>query len=318
MKKMMLISAIISAFMLLMPLAVLGQVEKSETEVIQTAVVVKEKEISKDIFRVFDKASNKTSEMTADDYIFGVVAAEMPALYETEALKAQAVAAYTYACYKRELNKKTDYDITTDFSTDQSFKTEEKAREDWGENAEEYVKKIKSQIKSVSGKCMYYENKPIFAAYHAVSSGKTYSAKDVWGKEIKYLKSVDSVGDKESKKYEVVLEFTESELQEKLSSLIDSKLKNTAVLGTLKAKKSGLVETVKVYGNDIHGSEIRSALALPSSNFEIEKKDGKYIFNCLGYGHGVGMSQHGANYMAKQGYDYKQILSHYYSGITIK
>ncbi len=318
MKKMMLISVIISAFMLLMPLAVLGQVEKPETEVVETVATIKEENKSKDIFRVFDKASNKTIEMTADDYIFGVVAAEMPALYEIEALKAQAVAAYTYACYKRELNKKADYDITTDFSTDQSYKTEEKAREDWGENAEEYVEKIKSVIKSVSGKCMYYENKPIFAAYHAVSSGKTYSAKDVWGKEIEYLKSVESSGDKESKKYSAVLEFTESQLEEKLSSLIDKKNKNTAILGTIKAKKSGLVDNVKVYGNDISGSEIRSALGLPSSNFEFEKKQGKYIFNCLGYGHGVGMSQHGANYMAKQGYTYKQILSHYYSSITIK
>ncbi len=317
MKKMMLISAIISAVMLLMPLAVLGQVEKPKTEAIETAAPIKEKNKNKDIFRVYDKATNKTTEMAADEYIFGVIAAEMPALYETQALKAQAVAAYTYACYKRELNKKADYDITTDFSTDQSYKTEEKAREDWGDNAEEYVQKIKSVIKSVSGKCMYYENKPIFAAYHAVSSGKTYSAKDVWGKEIEYLKSVESKGDMESKKYEAVLEFSEEELEEKLLSLV-SKKKNKEILGDIKAKKSGLVESIKVYGNDVSGSEIRSALGLPSSNFKIEKKDGKYIFNCLGYGHGVGMSQHGANYMAKQGYNYKQILCHYYKGITIK
>lgn len=317
MKKMMLISAIISAFMLLMPLAVLGQVEKPETDVVETVAAVKEEKETKDIFRVYDKTSKKTTEIVAEDYIFGVVAAEMPALYETEALKAQAVAAYTYACYKRELNKKADYDITSDFSTDQSFKTEEKAREDWGVNAEEYVQKIKSVIKSVSGKCMYYENKPIFAAYHAVSSGKTYSAKDVWGKEIEYLKSVESNGDKESKKYSAVLEFSEKELDEKLLSLV-SKKKNKEILGDIKAKKSGLVESVKVYGNDIAGSEIRSVLDLPSSNFKFEKRKEKYIFNCLGYGHGVGMSQHGANFMAKQGYNYKQILSHYYSDITIK
>ena len=318
MKKMMLISVIISSFMFLMPLAVLGQVEKPKTEVIETAAVVKVENGRKDVFRVYDKTTDKTIEMAADDYIFCVVAAEMPALYEIEALKAQAVAAYTYACYKRELNKKADYDITTDFSTDQSFKTEEKACEDWGENAEEYVEKIKSAIKCVSGKCMYYENKPIFSAYHAVSSGKTYSAKDVWGKEIKYLKSVDSSGDKESKKYAAVLEFTESELEEKFSSLIEKKVENTDILSELKTKKSGLVDSVKVHGNDIAGSKIRTVLGLPSSNFKFEQKQGKYVFNCFGYGHGVGMSQHGANYMAKQGYTYKQILSHYYTSVTIK
>lgn len=317
MKKMMLISVIISAFMLLMPLAVLGQVKKTETTVAQTVAPIEEKAESSDVFRVLDKTTNKITKMTADDYIFGVVVAEMPALYETEALKAQAVAAYTYACYKRELNKKADYDITTDFSTDQSFKTEEKAREGWGENGEEYVQKIKSVVKSVSGKCMYYKNKPIFAAYHAVSSGKTYSAKDVWGKEIEYLKSVDSKGDKESKKYAVTLEFTEEELKEKFTDLVGEK-KAKEIIGNIKAKKNGLVESVTIYGSKISGSQIRTALALPSSNFEIEEKDKKYIFNCLGYGHGVGMSQHGANYMAKQGYNYKQILCHYYSGIAIK
>ena len=318
MKKMMLISVIISAFMLLLPLAVLGQVENVETEVVETAAPVKQENKVKDVFRVFDKATQKTIEMYADDYIFGVVATEMPALYETEALKAQAVAAYTYACYKRNLSKNSDYDITTDFTTDQSFKTEEKAREDWGEKAEEYVKKIKSAIKSVSGKCIYYEDQPIFAAYHAVSCGKTYSAKDVWGKEIKYLKSVDSSGDKESKKYAAVLEFSASQLDEKLLPLIEDKNKNAPILGTLKAKKNGLVEIVEVYGNKVSGSEIRSALGLPSSNFNLEKKEGKYIFNCLGYGHGVGMSQQGANFMAKQGHNYKQILSYYYSDVTIK
>lgn len=317
MKKMMLISVIISAFMLLMPLAVLGQVKKTETTVAQTVAPIEEKAESSDVFRVLDKTTNKITKMTADDYIFGVVVAEMPALYETEALKAQAVAAYTYACYKRELNEKSDYDITTDFSTDQSFKTEEKAREGWGENGEEYVQKIKSVVKSVSGKCMYYKNKPIFAAYHAVSSGKTYSAKDVWGKEIEYLKSVDSSGDKEAKKYEATLEFTKEELEEKLSDF-GSKKKTKEIIGDIKAKKNGLVESVTIYGSKISGSQIRTALALPSSNFEIEEKDKKYIFNCLGYGHGVGMSQHGANYMAKQGYNYKQILCHYYSGIAIK
>ncbi len=317
MKKMMLISVIISAFMLLMPLAVLGQVKKTETKALETVAPIKEEDAINDVFRVLDKTTNKITKMTADDYIFCVLAAEMPALYETEALKAQAVASYTYACYKRELNQKADYDITTDFTTDQSFKTEEKAREGWGEDAEEYVEKIKSVVKSVSGKCMYYKNKPIVAVYHAVSSGKTYSAKDVWGKEIGYLKSVDSKGDKKSKKYATTLEFTKEELEEKLSDLVSEK-KTKEIIGEIKAKKNGLVESVEVYGNYISGSRVRTVLALPSSNFEIEKKNKKYFFNCLGYGHGVGMSQHGANIMAKEGCDYQKILCHYYTGISIK
>ncbi len=318
MKKMMYITMIITAFMLLMPLAVLGQVEETKNEIEETMAPIENTENNKDIFRVFDKQSEKITEMSAEDYIFGVVAAEMPALYETEALKAQAVASYTYACYKREENTKTDYDITTDFTTDQSFKTEEKAKADWGEKAEEYTQKIKNAIKSVQGECIYYKNKPILAVYHAVSCGQTYSAKEVWGKEIEYLKSVYSKGDKLASNYTSVIEFTDAELKEKLSGLVKDTKTDTAVLGKLNAKSNGRVESVKLYGKDVLGSEVRTALNLPSTNFTFEKQDGKYIFTCLGYGHGVGMSQKGADYLAKQGYTYKEILCHYYKDVLVK
>ena len=317
MKKMMCITAIITAFMLLMPLAVLGQAEPTERESLETLAPIKEDKKEKDVFRVFNKESGEITEMAAEDYIFGVVAAEMPALYEVEALKAQAVAAYTYACYKRQSNEKADYDITTDFSTDQSFKTSEKANEDWGENAEEYTEKIKSAVESVIGECIMYEKRPILAVYHAVSCGQTYSAKDVWGKDIEYLKSVPSKGDKLASNYTAVVEFTETELEKKLESLVDNKKEDTALLGKLEAKNNGLVENVKLYGKAVEGSKIRTALNLPSTNFKFERQDGKYIFTCLGYGHGVGMSQKGADYMAKQGYTYKQILSHYYENTTV-
>lgn len=315
MKKMMCITAIITAFMLIMPLAVFGKGEKRES-VIATGVIKNETITKSDTFKVLDTTTDKISEMSAEDYIFGVVAAEMPALYDTEALKAQAVAAYTYACYKRE-NGNKEYDITTDFATDQSFKTEEEARKGWGENADEYSEKIKKAIKSVNGEMIYYKNKPILAFYHAVSAGDTYSAKDVFGEEIAYLQSAPSNWDKEAYNYKKTIEISEDELSEKLMTLADKK-ENTPMLDDLKALNSGLVESIKVYGKKVKGSELRTALGLPSSNFLFEKQDGKYIFNCIGYGHGVGMSQRGADCMAKQGYTYKQILLHYYKGTVVK
>ncbi|MBR2039785.1 MAG: stage II sporulation protein D [Clostridia bacterium] len=317
MKKMMCITAIITAFMLLVPLAVLGEGSDSEVAVTQTAAVVKTEKKKTDIFKVYNHETKEITEMSADDYIFCVVAAEMPALYNVEAIKAQAVASYTYACYKREENKSKEYDISTDFNTDQSFKTEEKARADWGENAQEYVNKIKNAIKEVSSEKITYKGETILAVYHAVSSGVTYSAEDVWGKKIDYLKSVDSAGDKTAKKYMQTFEFPESELKEKLGSLISKPKDNTPLLGEVKAKENGLVEYVKVYGNKIKGSDIRTALGLASSNFKFEKNDGKYIFTTLGYGHGVGMSQNGANVLANEGKNYKQILKHYYTGTKI-
>ena len=318
MKKMMYIALIITAIMLLMPLAVLGKGEEKKEIAVETAAPISKPTTKKDIFRVYDTQNKTINQMSAEDYIFGVVAAEMPALYETEALKAQAVASYTYACYKRNINSKKDYDITTDFTTDQSFKTEEKARADWGEKADEYTKKLKSIINSVKGETICYKNEPILAVYHAVSSGTTYSAKDVWGKEIKYLQSVSSEGDRLADNYTVVLEFSESDLKEKLLPLVSKQKENMALLSNIVTKDNGLVESIKIAGEKVDGSKIRSALNLPSTNFSFEKTQGNYIFTCLGYGHGVGMSQKGADYMAKQGYNYKEILSHYYINTSVK
>lgn len=314
---MMCITAIITAFMLLVPLAVFGEGNDGAVTVTQTAAVVKKEKKKTDIFKVYNHETKEITKMSAEDYIFCVVSAEIPALYNVEAIKAQAVASYTYACYKREENKANEYDISTDFNTDQSFKTMEKAREDWGENADEYVNKIKNAIKAVSGEKITYKGNTILSVYHAVSSGITYSAEDVWGKKIEYLKSVDSAGDKTAKKYMQTFEFSESELKEKLSSLISKAKDNTPLLGEITAKENGLVEYVKICGEKIKGSDIRTTLNLASSNFKFEKTDGKYIFTTLGYGHGVGMSQNGANVLASEGKNYKEILKHYYRGTKI-
>ncbi len=317
MKKMLCVTAIITAFMLLVPLAVLGKGKEQKEIAVPTVAVSKNKEKKTDVFKVYNHETKEITEMSAEDYIFCVVAAEMPALYEVEALKAQAVASYTYACYKREENSTNEYDISTDFNADQSFKSIEKARQDWGENADEYVEKIKKAIKSVTGQKITYKGETILAVYHAVSCGVTYSAKDVWGKDIKYLQSTDSKGDRTAKNYMQTFEFNEDELKEKLTPLVSSKKENTPLLGPMTVKENGLVENVKIYGQKVSGSDIRTALGLPSSNFKFEKIDGIYVFTTLGYGHGVGMSQKGADCLAKEGMNYKKILSHYYKGTKI-
>ncbi len=322
MKKMMCVGAILTFFMLFLPIGALSDSSdevnlpsKSSQSVTNTDKTYEEE--LNDTFNVLDKSTGKITKMSAEEYIFGVVAAEMPALYEEEALKAQAVAAYTYACYKREGNKGKEYDITTDYSTDQSFKTEAQAIKDWGSNADEYVKKIKAAVSSVKGEKITYNGKPILAVYHSVSSGQTFDVKDVWGGDYPYLKSASSAWDKLAKNYTKTYEATTDELKEKLADYITEDKKSDYLLDNFKSQDNGLVISCEVYGNEISGSELREALELASTCFKYEKSGEVYKFTSYGYGHGVGMSQHGADYLAEIGYSYKEILSHYYKNTEI-
>lgn len=318
MKKIIYTALIITSFMLLLPFSVLSKDSIIESgNILEVKASVTENKDEKDVFRVYDKETDKVTVMKAEDYIFGVVAAEMPASYETEALKAQSVAAYTYACYKRNANKEKEYDITTDYTVDQSFKSLEKARADWGSKADEYVGKIKSAVESTIGEMLCVKDKPILAVYHAVSCGQTYNAKDVWGKEIPYLQAVPSEGDKLANNYISTASFTIDELKKKLSKALEIEETDGAVLSDLKASNNGLVKTVMLFGKEVTGSDIRKALDLQSSNFKFEIKDDTYTFTVYGRGHGIGMSQNGANYMAKEGYSYKKILNHYYTGCEL-
>lgn len=286
-------------------------IKKESVTAVYTAAKVKTEE-----FKVLLGDSGEVVKMPSEDYVFGVVAAEMPALYEAEALKAQAVAAYSFAIRRKAENKDKEYDISTDPKVDQAYISKEAATEKWGENAPIYIDKISAAVKAVSGKTVNYKGEVALTLYHAISSGKTENAKAVWGGDIKYLCSVDSISDKLSPDYLSTLELTSDELANKLggeynfsSSSSDIKITEQTDIGTVKK--------IKICGKEISGNEIREKLNLRSTNFTVDYKDGKYIFSVKGYGHGVGMSQYGANYMAKQGADYIEILKHYYKGVTI-
>lgn len=252
------------------------------------------------------------------DYIFGVIAAEMPALYESEAIKAQAVAAYTFACYKMTISDASEYDITSDGNTAQCFITREEAAKRWGSKADEYAKKIDDCISAVAGYKLIYDNQPIFAAYHAISSGITNSCKDVWEKEIPYLISVDSVGDRLDDGYLSEVVFTAQELSDRLKSLNAITGDAADYFSNAKTTDTGFVKSIDFCGKTITGAQIRELLGLRSSNFAVNYTNNKFTFTVRGYGHGVGMSQTGANYLAKQGSSYEEILLHYYSGATLE
>lgn len=266
---------------------------------------------------VFMSEDGKTENMSLREYIIGVVAAEMPASYEEEALKAQALVAVTYTRYTKEKgSKKNDADITDDSSTHQGYMTDEQMREKWGDAYESYRERIENSVDDVLDKVIVYDGKPIMAAYHAISSGRTESAETIWGKDIPYLQSTDSEWDKNSARYTSTVTLTADEIREICGKKTDKE--DGGMIEIISVSDSGTVLEAVLCGERMTGTEIRELLSLRSPVFSAEYSDGEYIFTVSGYGHGVGMSQNGANAMAKNGKTYDEIIKHYYKGVEIE
>jgi len=320
MKKIFLLSTVLLAVLLLLPLSVLNDEQKNfnANALTTTAPTTANPQapIQKtETVKVLISSTNEIKEMPMEDYLFGVLAGEMPALYEAEALKAQAVCAYTFALWRKQGNSDKSYDISDDYTTDQCYISPEAANEKWGSKANEYETKMRSAIAEVMGQKLTYNGEIILSVYHAVSSGKTESAKNVWGKDYPYLQAVSSVDDILANNYTTTATATAEQIATALSITADEVVKNG--LADITRTESGTVKTLKIGAKEFKGSEIRKALDLKSSNFEIAFKDNAFVFTVYGYGHGVGMSQNGANCMAKQGSTYKEILSHYYTNCEL-
>ena len=269
------------------------------------------------------KRSDEVTTLTLENYLYGVVAAEMPATFETEALKAQAVAARTYTKKKKQENNDVhlEADVCDDINHCKAYISEKELREKYGENwISEYYPKIKNAVRETDGIIATYEGKPITAVFHSTSSGMTENSGDVWSKELPYLVSVVSEGEKESPRYTDKIILTLDDFKNKLyksgKNLKFSENKDEWI-GEITKNKSGSINKITVGGIEFKGTEIRSLLGLRSTNFTIKLSD-KAEIETTGNGHGVGMSQYGANYMAKQGYNYEQILKKYYTGITVE
>ncbi len=279
--------------------------EKKETEKKPTPTTV----------RVLNISTNKIEKMDLYEYIYGVVCGECPMLYHEEAIKAQIVAAHTYTLYCMEANSEKDYDLTTEPENSQAYITPQQAYKNWGSKAEEYNQKLRGLMDEVWQEVLVYEDKPILAAYHAISSGKTEKSADVWGQAIPYLISVDSEGDKLAKKYKTTVKVELAEANKSLEGfgLTAAEL----VKGKQTKTDSGTVQKIVCNDTSVTGEQLRSLFGLRSSNFDIKTTDKHLQFTVRGYGHGVGLSQNGANYLAKAGNTYRQILNHYYPGASL-
>ena len=239
----------------------------------------------------------------------------MPVTYNDEALKAQGIAAYTFALYRKQFSDK-EYDITADYTVDQTFLTDEEQQEKWGSSYSENKEKLKQIAECIKGKWLSFDGKPALTVYHAVSCGVTYSAKDVWGKDVSYLKSVDSSFDKKSKDYSNVFEISKNDFY-KMTGL---KEKDEMPKIKTNKDKNGRIKSMSIDGKEFDTSKFVKTFGLKSQNFDIEINNSDLIMKIttFGYGHGVGMSQYGANSLAESGSKYKEILHHYYAGCSIE
>ena len=270
------------------------------------------------------KIDGTVVEMNMDEYLQGVLRAEMPASFEQEALKAQAVAARTETFYKIEngpSSKHPEADICNDINCCQAFKSVEAAHKAWGKDVEKYDAKIATAVRETDGMTILYGDKPILAAFFSAASGQTNQSGDVWLQNLPYLQSVKSPeGEGEVPDYYSLKTFTEEEFKQiLLAEYPEAKLEGAPEkwFGKVEKNDSDMVISMEIGGIAIKGTKLRSMFSLRSAAFTVSAKKGNIIFHVTGYGHGVGMSQYGANVMAKEGKGYQDILKWYYTDVRI-
>ncbi len=275
--------------------------------------------------KVFISQTKQVKELPIEEYLVGVVAAEMPAKFHSEALKAQAVAARTFTLKRMAQeagsgNPHPQADICTDHNHCQAWKDEEAMRRDWGSAYEENLDKIRKAVADTRGQAIYYQGKLIDPVYHSTSNGKTENSEDVWQSKVPYLRSVSSLWDRQSPKYSTSVEVP----VEKLSALGPSggvqqvSTGGGGLIRVLSYTSTGRIKTVSIGGKTLDANEMRRALGLPSTDLTWTVKSGRVVFHATGNGHGVGMSQYGAKGMAQEGKNFKEILKHYYTGVELK
>mgnify|MGYP001654180440 FL=1 len=265
---------------------------------------IKKNEITVTVYRNNGKIIN----LELEEYVLGVVGAEMPASFNIEALKAQAILARTYALKSIKNGKKL-----TDTVSTQAYKDNSELQKLWKNDYTKYYEKIKKAVNETKGKVILYNNEYIDAVYHSTSNGKTENSKNVWKNILPYLVSVDSSWDKNVKSYKKETIFEINEFCNILKLDVEEPITYEII-----HNETGRVRQITINNKTFAGTEFRNLLKLRSTDFEIEINDEKVKVTTYGYGHGVGMSQYGANEMAKQGYSYIQILKHYYTGVVIK
>ncbi|WP_332691967.1 stage II sporulation protein D [Halalkalibacter lacteus] len=257
-------------------------------------------------------------EVPLEQYVMGVVASEMHANFEMEALKAQALTARTYMV--KNILQPHDVQLpegamVTDTVTHQVYKNEAELREQWGADFEMNMARIQEAVLATQGQVLTFEGEPIDAMFFSTSNGYTENSEDYWGDAYPYLRSVESPWDQSSPRFSGEKVVSLSEFQEKLGVTMPE---DGSVGSIVERTDGGRVAKVVINGTELTGRDVRDKLALDSSDFQWQRQGDQISIQTKGWGHGVGMSQFGADGMAKEGKDYKAIVNHYYQGIEIQ
>ena len=270
-------------------------------------------------------ASNEIEEIDLDTYLYGVVSAEMPASFEKEALKAQAVVARTYTIYKiqNDNKKHENADICDDSNCCQAWISKEDRFAKWEEaTCQANWDKIVEAVDSTQGKIITYDGKPINAFFHSNSGGMTETTVNVWGSgEYPYLQTVATSGEENYTQYHSEVTLNKQTFIDKIKEQhndFEINFNEEDCIKILEYTEGNRVKKIKIGNLELSGVEIRTILGLKSANFKISIENENVKIEVTGYGHGVGMSQTGADSMAKQGYNYEEIIKHFYSGVEIE
>ena len=300
-------------------LAAGGPAAEPEPAAPETAAVHHDRDVTLTI-----QDGDTTEQMTLERYLTGVVRGEMPASFEMEALRAQAAAERSYVYYQLAAGRKDahpDADFCTDHTCCSAYLSETAAREKWGGDFAPWNTRVEQAVSDTDGQVVLYNGRPILAVFHSSSAGHTAAAGDVWSGDLPYLVSVDSPeGEETVPNYYSTVTFTAAEAKEKLlAAHPELKLSGTPDrwFGAAAENGSGRVETVSVGGTDIEGTELRRIFGLRSACFTVAADSESVTFRVTGYGHGVGMSQYGANQLAREGKTWQEILEWYYTGATV-
>ena len=285
---------------------------------IMVTIFIKDEEITfnfskNSVVRVYDEETGVISKIPIEEYIVGVVAGEMPVDFEMEALKAQSVAARSYVMIQMERNKDKEYDVV-DTVTNQVYLDKEKLMSVWKDQYTEKINKIKTAVLETMGEFISYDGKVAEAMFFSTSPGLTEYSEEVFTNKVAYLRSVESTFDEISPVYITNKTFTLKEFY----NLLNLEYSDTLNIEITSKTSTGRIKKIKINDKELTSGYVMSKLGLRSTYFEIIKEDTKIIVKNKGYGHGVGMSQYGAQGMAKAGYNYQDILKHYYTGIEIK
>lgn len=263
---------------------------------------------------VYRTNTKEIESIPLEEYVVGVVASEMPTSFELEALKAQSLAARTYIIRQMlsdsNVAKKNNADITDNYLIHQVYKNKEELAEQWGTNYNSNISKIQKAVDATKGQILTYDEKPIDPLFFSTSNGYTENSEDYWTASLPYLRSTPSPWDKNSPKYTATQEFSSKEFKSKLGTNLTSDI-------SVKRTSTNRVSSISINGKEFSGDEFRKALDLRSTDFSFNIVGDTIEFTTIGYGHGVGMSQYGANGMAKEGKNYEEIVKYYYKDINI-